>query len=261
MRIIGKLNTIGKALALELCILGFIALVYFFQYSNASEEYISKTRAIAGTIGDQAGVFFANTKDKASTDEFFVFLDERLGRKKLFDTFEIAPKFFSVVLRSDIERGGMLEQFAEDLYPANNYTLRETSGFLSVSVPFLVKGDPKPYGIVKIDSDTKSLMENVFYKNFLFYAAILVVLNNQAFILHLLLRKKKEVVFEKGYIKDHSVGALKIFHRVLGDIITDHEQQMQEKSEDDVEIAGDVVDNSENTVVSISKLMDKKSNS
>ena len=51
---------------------------------------------------------------------------------------------------------------------------------------------------------------------------MLIVLNNQAFIFYLLMRKKKEIVFEKGYLKEHSIGALKIMHKVLGDIIEDH---------------------------------------
>jgi hypothetical protein len=54
------------------------------------------------------------------------------------------------------------------------------------------------------------------------YAAMLVVLNNQAFIVYFLLRRKKEVVFEKGYIKEHSLGSLRLMHKVLGDMIEDN---------------------------------------
>ena len=51
---------------------------------------------------------------------------------------------------------------------------------------------------------------------------MLVVLNNQAFILYLFSRRKKEELIDKGYLKEHSIGALKIMHKVLGDIIEDH---------------------------------------
>jgi len=89
-----KLDTLAKAVGMELCILGFIGLVFLFQYDKATDELVSKTKAIGETIGEQASVFFTGRKDKATSDEFFLFLDERLGRKKLFNTFDIAPKFF-----------------------------------------------------------------------------------------------------------------------------------------------------------------------
>ena len=101
-----------------------------------------------------------------------------------------------------------------------------------VSVPFLSPQVNGPLGIVKIDSDTKTLMKKVFADNFLLYVAILVVLNNQAFILNLFLRRKKEEIpFSEGYLKEHSISALKLMHKVLGDIIEDHASQDKKTTE------------------------------
>jgi hypothetical protein len=249
MRLKNKLGIIAAAFGIELCIFAFIGLVFLFQLDKAKMEMVNKTKAIAETIGEQAGSFFSRRKDGTS-DEFFLFLDERLGRKKLFNTFEIAPKFFSVVLKRDRDNAKAPDDFKDDFYPKKGYSVENHDGVISVSVPFALQGQSEPFGIVKIDSDTHAIMEKVLSDNFLFYAAVLVVLNNQAFIFYLLLRKRKEVIFEKGYLKEHSIGALKIMHKVLGDIIGDHEG-----GGEPIKRQGD---SSSKKVISISELVEKR---
>jgi len=118
-----------------------------------------------------------------------------------------------------------------------------------VSVPFTVQETTEPFGIVKIDSDTKALLKKVLADNFLLYAAMLVVLNNQAFIFYLLLRRKKEVVFEKGYIKEHSLGSIRVMHKLLGDMIEDHVTDTQERTTNQ---------ESNKNVISITDIADKR---
>jgi hypothetical protein len=252
MRLKNKLLTIATALGIELCILALVGLVFLFQFDKAKTELVTKTRAIAETIGDQASSFFSLKGEETTGDQFFQFLDERLGRKKLFNTFEIAPKFFSVVFKKDVEKGKASGYFMQDFYPEGGYDVKKRNGIISVSVPFTFQQKTEPIGIVKIDSDTKTIAKKVLADNFLLYAAMLVVLNNQAFIFYLLLRRKKEVVFEKGYLKEHSIGALKIMHKVLGDIIEDHEVGIQAG-----EPAKKQADSSKK-VISISELVEKR---
>lgn len=223
MRIMGRFSTILKAVGIELCILALIGLVFLFQFNKAKEEFVTRTRAISETIGDLASDFYAEEGKQPTSGEFYHFLDKRLGRKKLFNTFEIAPKFFSVVFKKDVESNFAGDGlFMKEFYPEDGYTVKDFNGIISVSVPFSSQAQSEPFGIVKIDSDTKAILKRVFADNYLLYAAMLIVLNNQAFIFYLLMRKKKEIVFEKGYLKEHSIGALKIMHKVLGDIIEDH---------------------------------------
>lgn len=251
MRLKNKLLTIATALGIELCIFALVGLVFLFQFDKAKTELVNKTRAIAETIGDQASSFFTLRGEERTGDEFFQFLDERLGRKKLFNTFEIAPKFFSVVFKKDVQKGKASGYFMQDFYPEAGYDVKKRNGIISVSVPFSFQQKTEPIGIVKIDSDTKTIAKKVFADNFLLYAAMLVVLNNQAFIFHLLLRRKKEVIFEKGYLKEHSIGALKIMHKVLGDIIEDH--QVGVSVEEPTKKQGD-----SKKVISISELVEKR---
>ena len=220
MRLTNKFSIIFKALGIEICILALIGLVFLFQFNTAKSEFVTKTRAISETIGDLAIDFYSEEGIEPTSGDFYLFLDKRLGRKKLFNTFEISPKFFSVVFN----REGFL---TNDYDLEEGYAVKDSNGILSVLVPFSGRDHSEYLGLVKIDSDTSAILKKVFADNYLLYAAMLIVLNNQAFIFYLLTRRKREVVFEKGYLKEHSIGALKIMYKVLGEIIEDHQTEIE----------------------------------
>jgi len=244
MRLTNKFSIIFKALGIEICILALIGLVFLFQFNTAKSEFVTKTRAISETIGDLAIDFYSEEGIEPTSGDFYLFLDKRLGRKKLFNTFEISPKFFSVVFN----REGFL---TNDYDLEEGYSVKDSNGILSVLVPFSGRDHSEYLGLVKIDSDTSAILKKVFADNYLLYAAMLIVLNNQAFIFYLLTRRKREVVFEKGYLKEHSIGALKIMHKVLGDIIEDHQTEIEPDDKKKVQEA-------DKNVISISDLADKR---
>ncbi len=242
MRLNQKFGLLFKISMVELVIIAFIGVVFYFQFDNAKKDFVTRTKAIAETIGDQATSFYQDHGEAPTSDEFYLFLDERLGREKLFNTFGVSPKFFSVTFTKQPENEMASGHFLEDPYPPEGYSVEKYAGKISVSVPFLSPQADGPLGIVKIDSDTKTLMKKVFADNFLLYAAILVVLNNQAFILHLFLRRRKEEIsFSEGYLKEHSVGALKLMHKVLGDIIEDHASEDKKTAEKKTADAANVI--------------------
>lgn len=244
MRLTNKFSIIFKALGIEICILALIGLVFLFQFNTAKSEFVTKTRAISETIGDLAIDFYSEEGIEPTSGDFYLFLDKRLGRKKLFNTFEISPKFFSVVFN----REGFL---TNDYDWEEGYSVKDSNGILSVLVPFSGRDQSEYLGLVKIDSDTSAILKKVFADNYLLYAAMLIVLNNQAFIFYLLTRRKREVVFEKGYLKEHSIGALKIMYKVLGDIIEDHQTEIEPDDKKKSQEA-------DKNVISISDLADKR---
>lgn len=244
MRLTNKFSIIFKALGIEICILALIGLVFLFQFNTAKSEFVTKTRAISETIGDLAIDFYSEEGIEPTSGDFYLFLDKRLGRKKLFNTFEISPKFFSVVFN----REGFL---TNDYDLEEGYSVKDSNGILSVLVPFSGRDQSEYLGLVKIDSDTSAILKKVFADNYLLYAAMLIVLNNQAFIFYLLTRRKREVVFEKGYLKEHSIGALKIMYKVLGDIIEDHQTEIEPDDKRKSQEA-------DKNVISISDLADKR---
>ncbi len=244
MRLTNKFSIIFKALGIEICILALIGLVFLFQFNTAKSEFVTKTRAISETIGDLAIDFYSEEGIEPTSSDFYLFLDKRLGRKKLFNTFEISPKFFSVIFN----REGFL---TNDYDLEEGYSVKDSNGILSVLVPFSGRDQSEYLGLVKIDSDTSAILKKVFADNYLLYAAMLIVLNNQAFIFYLLTRRKREVVFEKGYLKEHSIGALKIMHKVLGDVIEDHQTEIEPDDKKKSQEA-------DKNVISISDLADKR---
>ncbi|TDI88444.1 MAG: hypothetical protein E2O72_08450 [Candidatus Dadabacteria bacterium] len=244
MRLTNKFSIIFKALGIEICILALIGLVFLFQFNTAKSEFVTKTRAISETIGDLAIDFYSEEGIEPTSGDFYLFLDKRLGRKKLFNTFEISPKFFSVIFN----REGFL---TNDYDLEEGYSVKDSNGILSVLVPFSGRDQSEYLGLVKIDSDTSAILKKVFADNYLLYAAMLIVLNNQAFIFYLLTRRKREVVFEKGYLKEHSIGALKIMHKVLGDVIEDHQTEIEPDDKKKSQEA-------DKNVISISDLADKR---
>ena len=243
MRLNQRLGLLFKISMVELGILALIGVVFYFQFDNAKKEFVTKTRAIAETIGDQATSFYQDRGEASTSDEFYLFLDQRLGREKLFNTFGVSPKFFSVTFRKQQESEMASGHFMENSYPPEGYSVEKYAGKISVSVPFLVPQADGPLGIVKIDSDTKTLMKKVFADNFLLYVAILVVLNNQAFILYLFFkRRKEEIPFGgEGYLKEHSISALKLMHKVLGDIIEDHASEDKKSPKEKTADAANVI--------------------
>ena len=96
MRLNQKLGLLFKISMVELGIIALIGVVFYFQFDNAKKEFVARTKAIAETIGDQATSFYQDHGEGSTSDEFYLFLDERLGREKLFNTFGVSPKFFSV---------------------------------------------------------------------------------------------------------------------------------------------------------------------
>jgi len=232
MRLNQKFGLLFKISMVELGIIALIGVVFYFQFDNAKKDFVTRTKAIAEAIGDQATSFYQDHGEGSTSDEFYLFLDQRLGREKLFNTFGVSPKFFSVTFMKQPEDEMASGHFLESTYPPEGYSVEKYAGKISVSVPFLSPQVDGPLGIVKIDSDTKTLMKKVFADNFLLYVAILVVLNNQAFILHLFLRRRKEEIpFSEGYLKEHSISALKLMHKVLGDIIEDHASEDKKTAE------------------------------
>lgn len=253
MRLNKKAVLLFRIFMVEMGIVALIGVVFYFQFDTAKKEFVSKTRAIAETIGDQATSFYEQRGEKPTSGEFYLFLDERLGREKLFNTFGVSPKFFSVTFTEQGPEGrAATGHFMKDSYLPEGHSVESYGGKISVSVPFLAARTEGPLGIVKIDSDTKTLMKKVFADNFLLYVAILVVLNNQAFILHLFSkRKREEIPFagDDGYLKEHSISALKIMHKVLGDIIEDHSSEEKEEKKS---AEGKSEDSGTGNVISIS---------
>jgi hypothetical protein len=136
---------------------------------------------------------------------------------------------FAVILKDDIDNSPDPHLKHAFYYPQVN-RIQEYDDTVAINLPLFKEGEKTPYGLIRIEHNLKNLPRDIFYKNLLSYILIGIFFNG--FLLALffgLLRKPKETVvyLEKGYLKDYALGALKLHHKILSQIIEDHESDGQ----------------------------------
>ena len=136
---------------------------------------------------------------------------------------------FSLLLKKDIEKSSDPHLKHAFYYPRAN-RVQEYDQILAVNLPLFKPGETTPYGMIRIEHNLKNFSRDVFFKNFLSY--LLIALFYNAFLIAILLwlRKPKQTVvyLERGYLKEHALGALKLHYKILGQIIEDHEKEKEE---------------------------------
>lgn len=98
---------------------------------------------------------------------------------------------------------------------------------LTLAVPLGAAGDAVS-GELRIVHDRRKIAEHsVLDPAWLFFQGVLFAfLSFQVWLTVVsLARRDRVTVFEKGYLKEHAIGALKLQHRLLGQIIRDHEEE------------------------------------
>lgn len=225
MRLIASFGVFYKILFIETAIFFLVGAVFYGQFGSAKSDVIAKTVVASELIGDEAAEFAVHNPNPTSA-EFYTFLRTKHGPAGVFKTFNVVPSSFSVAFTKE----GWQGRRAKRLYSGEKgYGVRDKSGVFSVSVPFLMDADGNPYGVVTINSSKTLIMKKVLEDNLLLYLALFVVLNNQVFILHYFAsRKQKEIIdrhYAKPYMKQHSVGALKVMRKILEEIIEDHPEE------------------------------------
>jgi hypothetical protein len=137
---------------------------------------------------------------------------------------------FAVILKDDIDGSPDPHLKHAFYYPQVN-RIQEYQDTVAVNLPLYKEGEKTPYGLIRIEHNLKNLPRDIFYKNLLSYILIGIFFNG--FLLAIVLgmfRKPKETVvyLEKGYLKEYALGALKLHHKILSQIIEDHESTGQE---------------------------------
>jgi len=145
---------------------------------------------------------------------------------------------FAVILKEDIDQSKDPHLKHAFYYPQLN-RVQEYQSTVAVNLPLYREGDKSPYGLIRVEHNIKNLPRDIFYKNLLSYILIGIFYNG--FLVALLFglwRKPREsiVYLERGYLKEYALGALKLHHKILGQIIDDHEadakQPAQERGHD-----------------------------
>ena len=132
---------------------------------------------------------------------------------------------FAVILKEDVDNSADPHVKHAFYYPQLNH-IQEYESTIAVNLPLYREGEKTPYGLIRVEHDIRNLPRDIFYKNLLSYILIGIFFNGfMAAVIFGLMRKPKETVvyLEKGYLKEYALGALKLHHKILGQIIDDHE--------------------------------------
>jgi hypothetical protein len=212
----------------ESAIFGALAVLFHYQALNAKRRIIVQSNIMAMSYALQPQPY------KSSSARYFC----EFGFPSIISIFQdpmsgSAPRNLSnanfiklsIWLESDMKKKeqGDLEKILDS---PQKYRFQETQEEVSVNVPLYNEGAKKPYGIVRVTSTIAHLQRDVFFKNFFLYLAIVLLYNSQLLLIYLYQRQRKKetvVYLEKGYLREHAIGALKLQHKILGDIIADHE--------------------------------------
>ena len=215
---------------IQLLILSFIYILFVFNFNQRREINKTQSKELASIIAEQASNYFQKNKVNYSSNDFFNYLDSQIGVQKLTNAFNLnPPEILAIYFRSDIEKGivnaGVDSNFNKDDTSLVNRSMKYFFNNKYVAIkPFFLDGARKPHGVVRIETSTIPILINVLANNGIFYLFLFLILNNQAFLFYLWVRKKRDVVLDKRYLKDSSLGAIKIMHKLLGDIIDDHKE-------------------------------------
>ena len=132
---------------------------------------------------------------------------------------------FSILLEDEIAQSSDPKVKEAFLHPPGNL-IQEYGDLLAVNAVLYRDADRKPYGLVRITHNVKNLYRDVFFKNALLYFVVVLLFNSQIALVWLYLSRRRRPVImdlESGYLREHAIGALKLQHRILGDIIADHQ--------------------------------------
>ena len=213
---------------LQLLIFSFIFTLFVFSFNQRREVSKNQSKALASVIAEQASNYFEENNNNFSSKDFFNFLDDQIGVQKLTNAFNVnPPELLTVYFRSDIMKGIVNAGTDDNLNKDDDSPFNKTNKFFFnnkyVAIkPFFIGTSDMPYGVVRIETSNIPILTEVLYNNGLFYMLLFLILNNQAFLFYLWTKKKKSLDVDTGYLKESSLGSIKIMHKLLGDVIEDH---------------------------------------
>jgi|TARA_B110000263_G_scaffold242249_1_gene247507 hypothetical protein len=220
---------------IQLIIFSFIFTLFVFSFNQRREVSKNQSKALASIIAEQASNYFEENNRNFSSNDFFNFLDNQIGVQKLTNAFNVnPPEILTIYFRTDIIKGKVDAGTDSRLNKDDNSPLNRSNKFFFnnkyVAIkPFFVGTSDTPYGVVRIETSNIPILTEVLYNNGIFYMLLFLILNNQAFLFYLWMRKKRSLDVDTGYLKESSLGSIKIMHKLLSDVIEDHKSSVTNK--------------------------------
>jgi hypothetical protein len=215
--------------------LSFISTIFVFNFNLDREALKKQSKQFTELIAKQAGIFYSENKAKFNPKDFLVFIDKSIGIDELSSSFAITrPSVISLYLARDID-SGLVEAGVDKNYQKDDKAEinRDTKFFFNnkyVAIkPFYLENQDKPHGIIRVEIDNIPLFFRTLSTNAVFYLLLFLILNNQAFLFYLWTKKKRPPESDLEYIRESSIGSIKIMQKILNQIIDDHDKGSKSK--------------------------------
>ena len=213
--------------ALEVLLLLAIGAGLRHQFAQEIDGVVRRNRKVAEMISRHAAVYFTDLESKGKEfrlRELNEYLGSQLGTGKLFEDDARRAGSFEVYRLQDLKLGRVRPEIVEAVDFDQSYTVQNDGKSITVTVPFALDGEEAYYGIVRIPAPVSGIYSSLLAKNVSVYLTVAFLFGAQLILSWLLLAKRRrEILFEKGYLREHALGALKLQRQILDGIIQDHE--------------------------------------
>ena len=219
---------------IQIVIFAFISTIFIFNFNLERESLKKQSKQFTELIAKQAGIYFTNNK-RENTKAFISFLDSNIGIDELSSAFAITkPNIISIYFSDDIISGKVNacvdENFQKDDAAEINKDEKYFFNNKYVAIRPFYETNEKPMGVVRVEVDNIPLILRTLSTNAVFYLLLFLILNNQAFLFYLWTKKKKPPISDTSYIKESSIGSIKIMQKIINQIIEDHKNETDEKN-------------------------------
>jgi len=212
-------------LVIEILILSFISTIFIFNFNLERESLKKQSKQFTELVANQAGIFFSN-KDN-NPNNFINYLDSSIGIDELSSAFAITkPDIISIYFKEDIDSGnvnaGVNSDYQKDTQNEINQNIKFFFNNKYVAIRPFYDLDKVFLGVVRVEIDNIPLILRTLSTNAVFYLLLFLILNNQAFLFYLWTKKKRPQVDDISYIKESSLGSIKIMQKIINQILEDH---------------------------------------
>ncbi|MBK7975760.1 MAG: hypothetical protein IPK07_21630 [Deltaproteobacteria bacterium] len=226
-----KLGRRGKVaiglVAGELMVVLLLVANGWLELDREEQRVVLQSRMAGEQAAREVRGFFREHPDQHTRAAGQAFLSDYLARRspapsETNEEWELDPAF-----AAGAASGGVGTGTASARPPVQ---LRRDFHKLTLAVPLWAPGETVG-GELRIVHDRRRIAEHsVLDPAWLFFQLVLFAfLSFQVWLTVVsLARRDRVTVFEKGYLKEHAIGALKLQHRLLGQIIRDHEDEESE---------------------------------
>lgn len=221
MRLGRRGKTIVGLVAGELMVVLLLVANGWLELDREEQRLILQSRVAGEQAAREVRAFYREHPDQRSRAAGQAFLREFVARRSpspndTYEQWNLEPSFGGGVGSAEVAPGAVA---------ASPARVRRTLHTVSIVVSLAAPGEVVT-GELRIDHDRRRIAEHsVLDPAWLFFQLVLFAfLSFQVWLTVVsLARRDRITVFEKGYLKEHAIGALKLQHRLLGQIIRDHE--------------------------------------